>query len=90
MRTGLPGRVEHFIAYAGSASIAMVGYGQRWGTAPIVGSFRIYAGILKHLRHFLPGRQPSLAVSALGAFFGGLFAARLGRGVLKGTHLDIA
>ena len=27
VRTALPGRVEHFIAYAGSAAIAMAAYG---------------------------------------------------------------
>jgi hypothetical protein len=26
-RTGFPGEVEHFVAYAGSAAIATVGYG---------------------------------------------------------------
>src|SRR5271169_207975 len=27
VRTGLPGRLEHFVAYAGSAAIAVAGYG---------------------------------------------------------------
>ena len=27
VRTGLPGRLEHFAAYAGSAAIAVAGYG---------------------------------------------------------------
>ena len=31
VRTGLPGRVEHFIAYAGSAPIAMAAYGASLG-----------------------------------------------------------
>ena len=31
VRTGLPGRVEHFVAYAGSAAIAVAGYGDpKW------------------------------------------------------------
>jgi hypothetical protein len=29
VRTGFPGELEHFVAYAGSASIAMAGYGPR-------------------------------------------------------------
>jgi hypothetical protein len=29
VRTWLPGRLEHFVAYAGSAAIAMAGYGVR-------------------------------------------------------------
>src|SRR5262249_45343046 len=36
VRTGFPGRVEHVVAYAGSAAIAMAGYGARRGAAQIV------------------------------------------------------
>src|SRR5947209_2849519 len=69
-RTGAPGQLEHFVAYAGSASIAMVGYGWR-SAVRIVGLFWIYAGVLEYLQHFSPGRDPSIADfagSALGAF----------------------
>jgi len=31
VRTGFPGRVEHFIPYAGSAAIAIAGYGATQG-----------------------------------------------------------
>jgi VanZ family protein len=69
-----PGQLEHFVAYAGSASIAIAGYGRR-GAVWIVGLFWIYAGVLKYLQHFSTGRHPSIAefaASALAAFFGGL------------------
>jgi len=75
VRTDLPGRVEHFIAYAGSAVIAMVGYGWTRGGTRIIVGFCAYAGILEYLQHFSPGRHPSIAdfvVSALGALCGGL------------------
>jgi VanZ family protein len=75
-----------------SATIAIVEYRQRRGTARIVASFRIYAGILEFLQHFSPSRHPSIsdvAVSALEAF-GGRAAAPVARRVLKGAHSDIA
>jgi hypothetical protein len=42
--TGLP-RVEHIIAYAASAAIAMAGYGASLGVAQTIGGFWVYAGI---------------------------------------------
>jgi VanZ family protein len=80
VRTSLPGRVEHFIAYAGSAAIAMAGYGATRGAAQIIGGFWVYAGVLEYLQHFSPGRHPAIgdfAASALGAVCGGLAVALL-------------
>jgi hypothetical protein len=37
VRTGLPGRLEHFVAYAGSAAIGMAGYGASRGGMQIIG-----------------------------------------------------
>ena len=74
-RTGLPGELEHFAAYAGSAAIAMAGYGSGGKRLLIIGAFWLYAGILEYLQHFSPGRHPALldfAASALGASCGGL------------------
>ena len=82
MRTGLPGKLEHFITYAGSAAIAMLGYGASQGSIQIIGAYWIYAGILEYLQHFSPGRHPSIAdfaASALGALCGGLVVALLWR-----------
>jgi VanZ family protein len=78
VRTGLPGRVEHFIAYTGSAAIAMAGYGATRAATQIIGGFWVYAGILEYLQHFSPGRHPAIgdfAASALGALCGGLVIA---------------
>jgi VanZ family protein len=77
VRTGLPSRLEHVAAYAGSAAITMLGYGDRHGSTRIVGFFWAYAGILEYLQHFSPGRHPSIwdfAASAFGALCGGLGA----------------
>ena len=75
VRTGFPGELEHFVAYAGSAAIAMAGYGTSRGVARITTCFWLYAGLLEYLQHFSPGRHPSIgdfAMSALGALCGGL------------------
>jgi VanZ family protein len=80
MRTGLPGRLEHFIGYAGSAAIGMLGYGASWGGGRVIGTFCVYAAILEYLQHFSPGRHPSLgdfAASAFGALCGALTIALL-------------
>jgi VanZ family protein len=92
VRTGIPGQLEHFVAYAGSATIAITGYRRR-GAVRIVGLFWIYAGILEYLQHFSPGRHPSIAdfaVSALGALCGGLAAVLIARRLWKGAYSEIA
>ena len=80
VRTGMWGGVGHFVAYAGSASITVAGYG-RQAAVRIIGLFWIYAGVLEYLQHFSPGRHPSIvdfAASGGGVFFGGVAAAILG------------
>jgi hypothetical protein len=66
VRTGMPGELEHSVAYAGSASIAIAGYG-RGVAVRIVGLFWIYAALLGYLQHFSPGRHPSIGFFAVGA-----------------------
>jgi VanZ family protein len=78
VRTGFPGVPEHFVAYAGSAAIAMAGYGASRGSLQIIGGFWVYAGVLEYLQHFSPGRNPTIddfVASALGALCGGLAVA---------------
>jgi VanZ family protein len=92
LRTGIPGQLEHFLAYAGSAGIAVAGYRHR-GAVQIIGSLWIYAGILEYLQHFSPGRHPSIvdfAASALGAVCGGFLAALVARRYWKSAYSDIA
>jgi hypothetical protein len=59
VRTGFPGRLEHFVAYAGSAAIATAGYGLNRSATRVIGCFWLYAGILEYLQHFSPGRHLS-------------------------------
>jgi VanZ family protein len=89
VRTGLPGELEHFVAYAGSTAVAMVGYGLRRGGMRVIGAFWVYGGILEYLQHFSPGRHPSIedfAASALGALCGGLAIALLWRRLSARPH----
>lgn len=89
VRTSLPGRLEHFIAYAGSAAVAVAGYGRSRGSMRIIGLFWMYAGTLEYLQHFSPGRHPSIAdfaASALGALCGGLAVAGFWRRLINMRH----
>ncbi len=75
LKTLIPAPLEHFIAYAGSAAITVGGYGPSKGSVRIIGALCLLAGILEYVRHFSPGRHPSIedfAGSALGALCGGL------------------
>jgi VanZ family protein len=75
VRTGSPGELEHFVAYAGSGAVAMAAYGLRRGAIPVIGLLSLYAGVLEYIQHFSPGRHPSLvdfATSAAGALCGGV------------------
>jgi hypothetical protein len=78
IRGYVPAPLEHFVAYAGSAAIAIAGYGASQGCIRIVAGFWLYAGITEYLRQFSPGRHPSIADfvgAALGALCGGLAVA---------------
>jgi len=82
VRTRLSPQLEHFLAYAGAAAIAMAGYGSSRGNLRIIGGLWMCAGVLEYLRHFSPGRHPSIedfAASAVGALCGGLAVALLWR-----------
>ncbi len=80
VRTILPAPLERFVAYAGVAAIVMAAYSPSRVGVRIIGGLCLYAGILEYIRHFSPGRHPSLGRvvgSALGALCGGLAVAFL-------------
>jgi hypothetical protein len=52
VRTVLPAPLEHFIAYAGVAAIAMAGYGSGRVDVRIIGGLSEYAGILEYTPTF--------------------------------------
>jgi len=82
VRTGLPGRVEHVIAYAGAAAVAMSGYGASSSIMRIIGGFWVYAGNLEYLQHLF-SRPASIDQGfrcvALGALCGALAVALVWR-----------
>jgi len=75
VRTGFEGRIEHFVAYAGTMMTAGFGYGMQRGGLPKMVALCAYAAVLEVLQNFSPGRHPSLldfAASCSGVFAGGL------------------
>jgi hypothetical protein len=92
VRIGIPGQLEHFVAYAGSATIAIPGYGRR-GAVRIIGLFWIYAGILESSSIFRRLRHPSVADFAGIGARSVLWRARrslLARRLWKGACSDVA
>ena len=59
-RSGLPGDIEHLVAYAATAGLCQLG-DPSWAVWQIVMALLAYASCLEVLQGFAPGRQPSLA-----------------------------
>ena len=77
VRTGFNGRVEHFVAYAGTMLIAGFGYGMQRGALLKMMALCAYAGVLEVLQNFSPGRHPAFldfVASSSGVFAGGLLS----------------
>lgn len=77
-RTPLPGPLEHFIAYAGTAAILI--FAARRPRAltyvVIVVALAAFSALMEELQHFSPGRDPQVigfAASSLGALAGAVF-----------------
>ena len=82
LRSGLPGHIEHFIAYAGTGMVATAAYGPP--NLRTVMLLWAYAGLLEYLQRFSPGRHPAVAdflSSALGALCGTIASVLLRRAV---------
>jgi VanZ family protein len=76
-QTGMASQSEHFIAYAGTAIIAMLSYRRAFWT--IIG-LGLLSSILEVLQTFVPGRGPAVmdaVVSTAGAAVGTGMAALL-------------
>jgi VanZ family protein len=78
--TDLPGRAEHFIAYAGTGLLFALGYyALRQRMLGLIG-LAIASGAFEVLQNFVPGRSPSpldALASTCGAAFGLLLGAFL-------------
>ena len=67
LRTGADGRLEHFVAYAGTTALFALGHGRRLGLARIAAALIAYAGILELGQNLSPGRSPAIVDFAAGA-----------------------
>jgi len=75
--TGLPGRAEHFIAYAGTGFLFSLAYcGLRQRMLALI-SLAIASGAFEVLQNFVPGRSPS-PLDALASTSGLAFGLILG------------
>jgi hypothetical protein len=61
VRAIFSGPAEHFVAYAIVAAITIAGYGSGQGGQRTIAALCVYAGALEYIRHFSPGRHPSIA-----------------------------
>jgi VanZ family protein len=77
VRTGLPGVIEHVVAYAGTAGLFRLAH-PSWAGWRVVVALSVYAACLEGLQSFVPGRSPGVEgalVSGVGAVLGALGAA---------------
>jgi VanZ family protein len=73
IRTGLDGRLEHFIAYFSTTIFVLAAYALQRRPGNLIAMLISYAGILELGQHFSPGRHPSVfdfAASSLGVIAG--------------------
>ena len=81
VRTGLPGGIEHVIAYAGTAGLLRLAY-PSWAGWRIVAALFVYAVCLEGLQSLAPGRGPGVEgalASGAGAVLGALGGALVSR-----------
>jgi VanZ family protein len=78
--TGLPGRLEHAMAYAGTGFLFWFGYCEPRHRFMIWIGLAIASGVFEALQNFVPGRSPSIfdaLASTLGLTFGFMAGAQL-------------
>ncbi|MBU6528316.1 VanZ family protein [Methylocystis sp. MJC1] len=80
--TILPGKLEHFIAYAGTGFLFSIAYRCLRTRAQIWGALVIASVVLEAIQSFIPGRSPDLLdalASSMGLTVGLTFGAVLTR-----------
>jgi hypothetical protein len=90
--TGLPGRAEHFIAYAGTGVFVALGYvGRRQRVVAWIG-LAAASGLFELLQNFVPGRSPSLfdALASTGGLTCGMAAGVLLIAALSWDRADVS
>lgn len=59
-RTGLAGKIEHFVAYAGSMLLGGLAWPARHHAPPLIGGLCAYAGLMELGQLVAPGRHASV------------------------------
>jgi VanZ family protein len=75
--TGLPGKVEHFIAYCSTGAVFALGFWSIGSRIVIALSLTLLAGLMEILQMWVPGRHPAIA-DAVASSMGGLLGIALG------------
>jgi len=89
IRTGINGRIEHFIAYMGTMLVIGAAYGLRLGLFRLLAMLIAYAAVLELGQIYVPGRHSSVfdfAASASGVIAGAI-AFQLAYAVLRDTPI---
>jgi len=89
IRTGINGRIEHFIAYMGTMLVIAAAYGLRLGLFRLLAMLIAYAAVLELGQIYVPGRHSSVfdfAASASGVIAGAI-AFQLAYAVLRDTPI---
>ena len=85
--TGLPGKVEHFIAYCSTGTVFALGFWSIGSRVVIALGLTLLAGSMEILQMWVPGRHPAIA-DALASSMGGLLGIVLG-GLLLGLAAQV-
>lgn len=59
-RTGLAGKIEHFVAYAGTTLVGGLAWPTRRHAPPLIGGLTAYAGLMELGQLVAPGRHASV------------------------------
>jgi VanZ family protein len=89
IRTGINGRIEHFIAYMGTMLVVGAAHGLRLGLFRLLAMLIAYAAVLELGQLYVPGRHSSVfdfAASASGVVAGAI-AFQLAYAVLRDTPI---
>lgn len=82
VRTGVDGRAEHFVAYAGTMTACGLAWGARFPVLRLAAVLIAYAAALELGQYLSPGRTPALADFAAGAT-GTVVAALAGATIVR-------
>jgi VanZ family protein len=87
--TGLPGKLEHLIAYGVSGLLLGLSTSSRRGPVLVAATLGLIACLLEFLQQWSPGRHPRLSDAVVGAV-AGILGASLSAWLRKGAEAHLA